>query len=107
MPATAVQASQSGQFVFVVKAGSHRRSPRQVTVARQQGEEMIIAQGLAAGEEVVTDGQLRLTPGAQVTTGTRGEGPGGAPADGEGQRGSGRRATAWRRPPRRESGAQP
>ena len=30
------------------------------------GEEMIIAQGLSAGEEVVIDGQLRLTPGAQV-----------------------------------------
>ena len=36
---------------------------------------MIIAKGLSAGEEVVTDGQLRLTPGAQVTTGGgRGDG---------------------------------
>ena len=47
---------------------------RNVTVERQQGEEMVIAQGLTAGEEVVTDGQLRLTPGARVTTGTRGQG---------------------------------
>ena len=41
---------------------------RPVTVERQQGDEMVIAQGLAAGEDVVTDGQLRLTPGAQVTS---------------------------------------
>ena len=33
---------------------------------------MVIAQGLTAGEEVVTDGQLRLTPGARVTTGADG-----------------------------------
>ena len=34
----------------------------------QQGEEAVIGQGLTVGEEVVTDGQLRLSPGAQVTT---------------------------------------
>ena len=54
-----------------------------MTVLRQFGEEMIIAQGLRDGEEVVTDGQLRLTPGAQVTTG----GPrGGGNGEGGGQR---------------------
>ena len=37
---------------------------------------MIIAQGLSAGEEVVIDGQLRLTPGAQVSIARRGEGGG-------------------------------
>jgi multidrug efflux system membrane fusion protein len=37
---------------------------------------MVIARGLNAGEEVVTDGQLRLTPGARVTTGRGGEGGG-------------------------------
>jgi hypothetical protein len=38
---------------------------------------MIIAQGLSAGEEVVIDGQLRLTPGAQISiAGGRGEGGG-------------------------------
>ena len=39
---------------------------RPVTVARTAGEEAVIAKGLQAGETVVTDGQLRLTPGARV-----------------------------------------
>ena len=94
VPAAAVQASQAGQFVFVVKP-DRSVEVRNVTVERQEGEEMVIAQGLTAGEEVVTDGQLRLTAGARVTTGTRGERSGQAPAAGnedEGRgRGSGRR----------------
>jgi multidrug efflux system membrane fusion protein len=75
VPATAVQPSASGQFVYVVKA-DRTAEVRPVTVARQFGEEMIIARGIAAGEEVVTDGQLRLTPGAQVSIAQRGGGPG-------------------------------
>jgi multidrug efflux system membrane fusion protein len=58
---------------------------RPVTVARQQGEEMVIANGLAAGEEVVTDGQLRLTPGARIvraSEGARGRGTRAATAAG-------------------------
>ena len=82
---------------------------RKVTVERQQGEEMVIAQGLTAGEEVVTDGQLRLTPGAQVTTRHARRRAGGA-GDGDGRRG-GRAGTtrtdARRRAPRRERGNQP
>jgi hypothetical protein len=41
---------------------------RRVEVDRQQGDETIIARGLAGGEEVVTEGQLRLRPGVAVTT---------------------------------------
>jgi len=65
---------------------------RQVTVVRQQGEEVVIAKGLSAGEEVVTEGQLRLTPGAQVTDAARGGGPGrgdGGRRGGDGGSGSG------------------
>jgi membrane fusion protein, multidrug efflux system len=76
VPATAVQPSASGQFVYVVKP-DRTAEVRAVTVARQFGEEMIIARGITAGEEVVTDGQLRLTPGAQVSIAQRGGGPGG------------------------------
>ena len=87
VPATAVQPSASGQYVYVVKA-DRTAEIRPVTVARQFGEEMIIAQGLTAGEEVVTDGQLRLTPGAQVSiAGPRGAGPGEAGQGGQGGRG--------------------
>ena len=70
VPAAAVQASQNGQYVYVVKP-DRTVEVRTVTVERQQGDEMVIARGLNAGEEVVTDGQLRLTPGAHVTTGRR------------------------------------
>ena len=39
---------------------------RQITSALTAGEETVIEKGLAPGEVVVTDGQLRLTPGAVV-----------------------------------------
>jgi membrane fusion protein, multidrug efflux system len=66
VPATAVQASQDGPFVYVVKA-DRSVEMRAVRPERQQGDEIVVAQGLSAGETVVTDGQLRLTPGARVT----------------------------------------
>jgi membrane fusion protein, multidrug efflux system len=66
VPALAVQASQNGQYVYVVTA-DRTAEMRPVTVSRQQGDEAVIAKGLSAGEEVVTDGQLRLTPGAHVS----------------------------------------
>ena len=85
VPASAVQPSASGQYVYVVKP-DRTAEVRPVTVLRQQGEEVIIAKGLTAGEDVVTEGQLRLTPGAQVTEANRG-GPGGT--GGGGRRGDG------------------
>jgi multidrug efflux system membrane fusion protein len=39
---------------------------RPVVVGRSVGDDVIVTQGLAAGETVVTDGQLRLVPGARV-----------------------------------------
>jgi multidrug efflux system membrane fusion protein len=86
-----VQASQNGQYVYVVKADKTVEL-RNVTVERQQGDQMVIARGLNAGEEVVTDGQLRLTPGVRVTTGRGGQGDGreGTTGNGEGAR-AGRR----------------
>jgi multidrug efflux system membrane fusion protein len=66
VPAAAVQVSQNGQYVYVVKP-DQTAEMRPVAVERQHGEEMVIAKGLSAGEDVVTDGQLRLTPGAHVT----------------------------------------
>jgi membrane fusion protein, multidrug efflux system len=66
VPAIAVRASQNGPYVYVI--GADRTAQiHPVTIARQQGDEMVIAKGLSAGEEVVTDGQLRLTPGTRVT----------------------------------------
>jgi multidrug efflux system membrane fusion protein len=65
VPTRAVQTSQSGQYVFVVK-DDMTAEMRPVQVDRTTGEESIIASGLKAGERVVTDGQLRLVPGARV-----------------------------------------
>ena len=65
-PAAAVQVSQKGQYVYVVK-GDQTVEMRPVTVERSAGQDSIIAQGLKTGETVVTDGQLRLTPGARIT----------------------------------------
>jgi multidrug efflux system membrane fusion protein len=69
VPATAVQASQDGQFIYVVKADK-TVDMRKVTAGRQQGNEVVIAEGIAAGDVVVTDGHLRLTPGARVMDST-------------------------------------
>lgn len=65
VPSQAVQTGQSGSFVFVVKADLTVES-RPITVSRVSGPVTVIAKGLAAGERVVTDGQLRLAPGAKV-----------------------------------------
>lgn len=66
VPAVAVQTGQQGQFVYVVKA-DRTVEVRSVRLERQVGSDAVIAQGLAPGEQVVTDGLLRLTPGAHVT----------------------------------------
>jgi multidrug efflux system membrane fusion protein len=67
VPNAAVQASQQGQIIYVVKP-DHTVEARPVTVDWTEGNESVIAKGLKVGETVVTDGQLRLTPGARVTT---------------------------------------
>jgi multidrug efflux system membrane fusion protein len=46
-----------------------------VKVAWTEGTDVVIESGLAAGETVVTDGQLRLTPGARVTVKPAGGAP--------------------------------
>jgi multidrug efflux system membrane fusion protein len=66
VPAIAVQTSQDGQFVYVVKADGTAEM-RPVRVDRQQGDQVVLASGVSSGERVVTDGHLRLTPGARVT----------------------------------------
>jgi membrane fusion protein, multidrug efflux system len=65
VPSEAVQDGQRGQFVFVVKSDQTVES-RPVTVARTIGRKSVISKGVAPGETVVTDGQLRLYPGAKI-----------------------------------------
>jgi multidrug efflux system membrane fusion protein len=66
IPDAAVQASQQGNFVYVMKA-DHTVEVRPVTIAWTDSGESVIQNGVRPGEVVVTDGQLRLTPGAHVT----------------------------------------
>jgi len=65
VPSSAVQTGQTAAQVFVVKA-DHSVELRQVKVARVIDDRSILASGVSAGETVVTDGQLRLVPGALV-----------------------------------------
>ena len=65
VPAPAVQVSQQGNFVFVVKNNVATVTP--VKVARLLGTETVIESGLNDGDVVVTEGHLLLTNGARVT----------------------------------------
>jgi len=65
VPSTAVQVSQTGTYVFLVKEDQAVLQP--VTVARVVGGDSVIGSGLAGGETVVTNGQLLLTNGTKVS----------------------------------------
>jgi multidrug efflux system membrane fusion protein len=65
IPSQAVQTGQQGPYVFVVKPDLTVES-RSVVVGRTTDGETVIQKGLSAGEKVVTDGQIRLYPGARV-----------------------------------------
>jgi multidrug efflux system membrane fusion protein len=66
VPAPAVQLGPQGPYIFVVKDGNVAEV-RPITVKRTQAGESVVGSGLKAGEQVVTDGQLRLVNGAAVT----------------------------------------
>jgi len=68
VPASAVQSGPEGQIAFVVGA-DQTVEVRKVRVVRSEGEFTIIGDGIAAGERVVTEGQLRLTDKAKVAFG--------------------------------------
>ncbi len=66
VPSDAVQVSQTGNFVFVIKDNVAKVQP--VKVERMVGGLSVIGSGLAGGETVVTDGQLLLSNGTRVNT---------------------------------------
>lgn len=65
VPSQAIQTGQQGQYVFVVKQDLTVES-RPVVVGRTVNSETVVQKGVLADERVVTDGQLRLYPGAKV-----------------------------------------
>lgn len=65
VPSQAVQTGQKGQYVFVIKPdGSVEDRPVTTGIALKGAT--VVDKGVMAGERVVTDGQLRLVPGAKV-----------------------------------------
>lgn len=65
VPTQALQAGQAGPYVYVID-NENRARVRQVKPGRVTGDLTVIADGVADGERVVTDGQSRLIPGAKV-----------------------------------------
>ena len=65
IPSEAVQAGQQGQFVYVVKPDQSVER-RDVTLGATLENRVIVEKGVAPGETVVTDGQLRLFPNAHI-----------------------------------------
>jgi len=69
MPAAALQRSQQGSFVYVVKP-DQTVAMQPVTVQATQGEVIAVSKGLAAGDMVVTDGVDKLQQGSHVSVQT-------------------------------------
>lgn len=65
VPAPAIQVSQGGTFVFVIKDG--RAAVTNVVVERTIGTTAVLKSGLQGGETVVTDGHLQLRNGSRVS----------------------------------------
>ena len=76
IPSEALQAGPNGNFVYVAKP-DQTVEVRRVQTLPSGRDRLIVEKGLSPGEKVVTDGQLRLTPGARYEA--RGEGGKGAP----------------------------
>jgi membrane fusion protein, multidrug efflux system len=83
VPSSAIVSGQQGSFVFVVKP-DRTTEIRDVRVSRPAGDFTVLAGGVEPGEQVVTEGQLRLTAGAKVQI----KSPPAAPAAGAASRGS-------------------
>jgi len=86
VPSRAIQPGQKGQYVFIVKP-DQTVEDRVIAIDRPVNSETVVSKGLSAGEQVVTDGQLRLVPGAKVVvkTGLDVTGPAGGKAQAEGK----------------------
>jgi multidrug efflux system membrane fusion protein len=88
----AVQTGQDGQFVFLVKP-DQTVEQRPIKVGQTVDQDVVITAGLRPGDQVVTEGQLRLEPGSRITRADprTGEAAPGGGRGGRGGRGGGRR----------------
>jgi len=90
VPREAVNVGPDGQYVFSVQGGKVVEKP--VKVLFDDAKNMAVAGELDAGEQVVTEGQLRLVPGAKVLV------EGAPPAAGAGKRGARGKRGAGKKP---------
>ena len=65
VPVSAPQMSANGSYVYVVKPDSTAEQ-RSVSLGQRQGDLIVVEKGVAAGEKVVTNGQLGVTPNGKV-----------------------------------------
>lgn len=66
IPATAIQIGQEGKFVYIYHADTNTVEYRLVEVGQTIDEQVMVIQGLTAGEKVITNGQINLRPDAKV-----------------------------------------
>lgn len=66
VPSQAIQTGQSGQYIYLVKP-DQTVELRNVEAGLSFQGGTVLTSGVHAGETVVTDGQLRLTPGTKVS----------------------------------------
>ncbi|MEZ5730586.1 MAG: efflux RND transporter periplasmic adaptor subunit [Hyphomicrobiaceae bacterium] len=65
VPSQSVQINQKGHYVWVMQADNTVK-PVPIAIGPEAEGRIVIEQGLSSGAQVVTDGQLRLFPGAKV-----------------------------------------
>jgi multidrug efflux system membrane fusion protein len=83
VPSQAVQIGQDKSFVYVAKADGTAEM-RTVKPGTTMDSMTVIEEGLKPGEQVITDGQLRLVPGSKIQ---KGQGQAGRGQGGQGQGG--------------------
>lgn len=70
VPATAIQTSAQGDSVVVIRGNNARREGKAeavpVTTGSRLGDSVVVTRGLTPGDVVITEGQLRVQPGAMV-----------------------------------------
>ena len=82
VPSAAVLPAQQGMIAWVI-GPDNKVEPRVVAVARIVGQTAYLSEGVKVGERVVTDGQIRLAPGAAVNVEEPRRPPTGMPASEE------------------------
>ena len=81
IPAVAVQQGQIGSYVWLVD-DQNKVKATPVKVSRYEGNDAAIAEGLSLGQQVVIEGQAKLSNGAEIRISKPGEAQGSAkPAD--------------------------